>query len=77
LYLGRLTLSFVFTFRDEYTESVSVLETPQCKINIIIRLCLLVLLQTDLKCVCIYTRASHRNIRKETTVVQEFCVQCT
>jgi len=77
LYLGRLTLSFVFTFRDEYTDSVSLLEKPQCEINIIIRLYLFVLLQTYLKCVCIYTHASHRNVWIETTVSQEFSVQCT
>jgi len=62
LYLERLTLSFVFTFRDEYTDSDSLLETPQCEINIIIWIYLLVLLQTDLKCVCIYTHVHHTEI---------------
>lgn len=77
MYFGRLTVSFVFTFRDEYTDSVSLLETPHCEIDIINRLYLLVLLQTYLKCVCIYTHASHRSIRIETRVDQEFCAQCT
>jgi len=45
----------VFTFRDEYADSVNLLETPQREVDIIIWLYLLVLLQTDLKCVCIYT----------------------
>ena len=60
LYVERSTHSCVFTFLEEYYGSVCFLETPQCKINIIIQLYLLVLLPKNSKCVYTYTRTSHK-----------------